>query len=496
MNKNGGELIMIKWNNPSLLKTTSFIDGRWIKENPKETFSVTNPFDGKEIAQVSEATSTDAKKAVEAGNRAFPLWKQLSPKERGKYLLKWEELIRENWEDLSTLLTLEQGKPLEQATHELMGCSGFLTWAAEEGKRICGYIPTSPDWKRRFFVTKQPVGTVAIVTPWNFPMVLPIQKSAPALAAGCTVVLKPAEDTPLSALALAYLAQEAGIPEGVFNVLVCKNPAPVGRVLVTHPSIRKFSFTGSTKTGKILGSLAAQTVKNLCLELGGNCPAIIFEDANIDRAVEATFWPKFYNAGQCCNNLNRFFVHQEIESLFVEKMEKMMDDHLQIGSGLDPKVTLGPLINESALQKVDSLVQDGMIRGATLRKGGKIPSPNALFYEPTLLTNTKPHMNLSKTELFGPVISVTTFTNEEEVISLANQTDYGLASYFFTENTKRIWPIAEALESGSIGINTCDICSELLPFGGWKESGMGRENGAIGSLDPYLEVKTVVLGGL
>lgn len=481
---------------PALMKRHSFIDGRWIEGEKKATFPVVNPFDQTVITQVAEMGAQEARAAIEAAHRALPKWKALPPSERGHYLLAWEELIRTHQEDLSTLLTFEEGKPFEQATHEFMGCSGFLKWYAEEAKRLHGYTLTSPDPSRRFFTLRQPVGVVAMVTPWNFPSVLPIQKCAPALAAGCTVVLKPAEDTPLSALALAYLAEKAGFPPGVFNVIACHDPTEVGRELLTHPLVRKFSFTGSTEVGKALSATAAHTVKNTCLELGGNCPALIFDDADLDQAVSQTFWPKFYNGGQCCNNINRFLVHESVYRPFIDQFHAMIKEHMRLGSGMEAATTLGPLINKQGIDKVDRLVHRAVEEGATVVTGGKLLSPHSLCYHPTLLSHVTPTMSLYRAEIFGPVAPIYRFTTESEAISMANDTPYGLAAYLFSQNPSRMWRVAEALEAGSIGVNTCDVTSELLPFGGWKESGIGRENGAIGSLDGYLEQKSVVLGGM
>ncbi|MEM7175211.1 MAG: NAD-dependent succinate-semialdehyde dehydrogenase [Chlamydiota bacterium] len=487
---------MLQLNHSSLLKTKSFINGKWTEGTVGKTFSVVNPFDQQEVTQVAEMGAPEARSAIEAAHQAFPMWKALTPKERGGYLLKWKELISRHWDDLSALLTYEEGKPHEQSTHELMGCSGFLTWYAEEAKRLHGHTITSPDASRRFLTLRQPVGVVALITPWNFPSVLLLQKCAPALAAGCTVVLKPAEDTPLSALAHAYLAQEAGIPPGVFNVVACGNPETVGHELLHHPLVRKFSFTGSTDVGKKLTSVAAKTVKNVCLELGGNCPAIIFEDADLERAVHQTFWLKFYNAGQCCNNINRFLVHTKIYDAFIDAFRQMIDKRIKLGSGMDATTTVGPLINHQGLAKVEELVQDALSQGAVAVTGGQRSSKKDLFYPPTLLRNVTPKMRLYREEIFGPVAPIYSFTTEEEAIHMANDTHYGLAAYLFSENIGRMWRVTEALEAGSIGANTCDAVSELLPFGGWKESGIGRENGAVGSLDSYCEYKSFIIGGI
>ncbi len=485
---------MLQLRDPSLLKTGSYINNAWVK--PSSTFSVHNPLDQSVVAEVSDVGSLEAKQAIEAAHLAFSSWKKLSGKQRGSYLKKWAALIQEHWDDISTILTYEAGKPFEQSTHELMGCTGFLNWHANEAERLCGYIPQSPDPNRRFLVVRQPIGVVGVISPWNFPSVLIIQKCAPALAAGCTVVLKPAEDTPLSALVHAELAHRSGIPPGVFNVLTCGDPKAVGHEMTSHPLVRKLTFTGSTPVGKALAAASSNTVKSLCMELGGNCPAIIFEDADLDKAVISTFWFKFYNSGQCCNNINRIFVQESIYDKYVEQFQNMIKKHLKIGFGMDKTVNIGPLINESGVLKVEALVQDALAKGATALCGGRRASMGSCFYEPTLLIDLSEQMHMYREEVFGPVASCYRFRSEEEVIAMANDTSHGLAAYLYTEDIGRSWRVAEALEAGSVGINTHDVCSELLPFGGWKESGLGRENGATGSLDNYCETKSLVIAGI
>ena len=477
-----------------LLRTDSYIHGKWVKG--KKTFPVLNPFDGKKVADVSEVGGKEAKEAIECAHKAFESWKNTSARERGELLRKWDALMNENWEDLATLLTLEQGKPYEQSTHELMGNNGFFNWHAEEAKRLTGLTILSPDPNRRFMTLKQPVGVVAVVTPWNFPSVLPIQKCAPALAAGCTIVMKPAEDTPLSALALAELADRAGIPPGVFNVLTCKDPHEVGYELSHHPLVRKFTFTGSTAVGKTLISAAGSTAKNVTMELGGNCPAVIFDDADVDKAVQGTFWFKFYNAGQCCNNINRFLVHKNVHDQFVDKFKNMMEEHLRLGNGLDKNTSVGPLINEEGIAKCESLVDDALSKGATAILGGARSRVGKLIYEPTLLVDMDPKMEMYRDEVFGPVAPIYRFSSEEEAIKMANDTNYGLAAYLFSENIGRTWRVAESFEAGAVGVNTTDVVSEVLPFGGWKESGLGRENGVHGSLDAYCETKSLIIAGI
>lgn len=485
---------MLKLKDPSLLCKESYINGKWVKG--QSSFSVCNPLDGKTIIDVSEAGQAETKEAIDAAQKAFEKWKKISAKERGVYLKKWEELIYENWDDISQILTCEAGKPLEQSTHELMGATGFLNWHANEAQRLHGYTLQSPDPNRRFMTLRQPIGVVGVISPWNFPSVLVVQKCAPALAAGCTVVLKPAEDTPLSALVHAKLAERAGIPSGVFNVLPCKDPEKVGNEMLANPLVRKLTFTGSTQVGKKLATASGNTVKSLCMELGGNCPAIIFEDADLEKAVPSTFWFKFYNAGQCCNNINRIFIHQHLYDQYIEKFQKMVDKHLKLGGGMDPVANVGPLINEAGIAKVETLVDDALSKGATALRGGCRSSLGSLFYEPTLLIDANSTMRMYQEEVFGPVASCYRFKSEEEVVAMANDTHYGLAAYLYTENIGRSWRVAEALEAGSVGVNTHDVCSELLPFGGWKQSGIGRENGAFESLNHYLETKSLVISGI
>lgn len=485
---------MLELKDRSLIKTKSYIDGKWVEGKSK--FAVRNPFDQSVVAEVSNADAVQTREAIKSAQIAFEKWKGLNGKQRGHYLKKWETLVHENWDDLSAILTYESGKPFEQSTHELMGCVGFLDWHAHEAQRLHGYVPQSPDPNRRFMILRQPIGVVGVISPWNFPSVLVIQKCAPALAAGCTVVLKPAEDTPLSALAHAELAHRAGIPPGVFNVLTCQDPRVVGDEMVSDPLVRKLTFTGSTEVGKKLISASSYTVKNTCMELGGNCPAIIFEDANLETALSSTFWFKFYNAGQCCNNINRIFIQESIYDKYVDKLTNMVDQHLRLGFGMKKGVTMGPLINEQGVAKVETLVGDALLKGGKVVRGGKRVSPGSLFYEPTVFTHLNQSMRMYGEEVFGPVASCYSFKTEEEAILMANETDYGLAAYLYTENIGRSWRVAERLEAGSVGVNTHDVCSELLPFGGWKQSGIGRENSVVASLHDYCETKSLVISGI
>ncbi|MCY3975450.1 MAG: NAD-dependent succinate-semialdehyde dehydrogenase [Simkaniaceae bacterium] len=484
---------MLQLKDPSLLKTDSYVNGDYLRGHTR--FQVDNPFNGEVVATLSEATRDDTKGAIASADVAFTKWRHLAPNERGAYLERWAALIRDNRDDCSSVITHETGKPLEQATHELMGAIEFLEFYAQEGLRLRGSTLPIHDPNRRLMTIKQPVGPVAVITPWNFPFVIPIQKCAPALSAGCTVVLKPAEDTPLSSLLLAELARRAELPPGIFNVVVCRDPEPIGIEFTSNPLIRKVTFTGSTEVGKVLFSASGKTVKNVCMELGGNCPAIIFNDADLDKAVESTFWFKFYNTGQCCNNINRLFVHDDVHDKYVAKFHAMIGKYLKMGSGMEPTVNIGPLINAQGIDKVDTLVTEAKHRGAATICGGKrAVKSGPLFYEPTLLTNATDRMNLYTEELFGPVLPCYRFTSDEEVIERANNTRYGLAAYLYTSDMGRAFRTAEALEAGSVGINTHEVSTTFLPFGGWKESGVGREN--TGNLDEYCEVKSVVFGNI
>lgn len=478
----------------SLLHRNSYINGQWVKGNT--IFPVINPYDGKKIVDVSGVGKKETKETIEWAQKAFDLWKNMRPKERGSFLQRWGDLMNAHRDDLATLLTYESGKPYEQSMHEMMGNDGFFNWYAHETQRLHGFTPISPDPNRRFMTIKQPVGVVGVITPWNFPSVIPIQKCLPALAAGCTVVLKPAEDTPLSVLALAELADRAAIPHGVFNVITCYDPSEVGEELTHNSLVRKITFTGSTEIGKKILGMSGSTVKSVTMELGGNCPAIIFDDADIDKAVQSTFWFKFYNAGQCCNNINRFFIHTRVYDQFINKFHQMMKKHLFLGNGMNSKTSMGPLINEQGIRKCEELVNDALGQGAVALAGGRGSTVGPLFYEPTLLTNMDRKMRIYREEVFGPIAPIYSFSTEEEVITMANDTNYGLAAYVFSEHIGRVYRVAESLEAGSVGINTTDVTSELLPFGGWKESGIGRENALIGSMDGYCENKSIIIAGM
>jgi len=461
-----------------LKKSNAFIDGKWV--TGKKTFPVLNPLDGKQIAKVADLGKGEARKAIDAAYKAFPTWSNLPAVQRAKFLNKIADLIQENGEELAHLLTLEQGKPLSESKDEVLEGADALRWLAAEGCRIHGYTYSDNDAGRSSISIRQPIGVVAAITPWNFPFYIPI-KSLAALAAGCTLVLKPAEDTPLSALALAHLVSKAGVPAGVFNVITCKNPKEVGAVLATDPKVRKISFTGSSEVGKELLRLSSGTVKKVTMELGGNCPLIVFDDADLDKAVTEGLGLKFFNAGQCCNGINRFLVHASVYDEFVKRC-------LQKAKKMN---CLGPLINQSAKEKVQNLVQDALDKGAELVLDSK---EKGLVFSPIILKNVTRKMRIAQEEIFGPVIAIYSFKTEKEAIEMANDTRHGLAAYFYSENAARVMRVAKALEAGSVGANTTNIYSLYHPFGGFKESGIGRENGIIEGLNEYCELKAICYG--
>lgn len=472
--------------NRNLLRTQAYIDGNWVGGGKGKTFSILNPFDETEIVKVPDLGKAEAIQAVEAANWAFPEWSAMLPAERGRKLKRLAELIKQNEKDLAILLTLEQGKPLQEAQEEVFDTIEITFWFAEEATRVHGFTQCDPDDKRSVMTIRQPMGLVGVITPWNFPLMIAAQKCFAALAAGCTVILKPAEDTPLTSLALAYLSQEAQIPPGVFNVVTCKQPQEVAEVLTTHPFVSKMTFTGSTEVGKKILAMCAPTVKKVTLELGGNCPVIVFEDADIEKALEGIFNLKFYNCGQCCNTINRILVHHTISDKFIKKFISMTEN-LSVGSGLK-EVNLGPLINRDAKKKVDDLVKDAFSHGAEVITAKK--KPKGLLCPPIVIKNANTDMRIYSEEIFGPVAPFYTFDTEDEAIAIANDTRYGLAAYLYTENVSRALRVSKSLEAGSVGINTTSVFSITLPFGGWKESGIGRENG-LDSLNDYCEIKSI-----
>jgi len=476
--------------NPTLFRQQNYINGHWRNADNKTTFDVTNPSTGKVIGHVPLCGEQETKAAITAAHDAWFKWRALTAKERSDLLWKWARLIDENKYDLARIMTLEQGKPLTEALGEIDYANSFIKWFAEEGRRVYGDIIPSNKPHQKLLVLKQPIGVVAVVTPWNFPTAMITRKIAPALAVGCTAVVKPAEDTPFSALALAELATQAGIPAGVFNVITGK-PESIGTELATNPLVRKLSFTGSTTVGKLLMSQCASTIKKISLELGGNAPFIVFDDANIDAAVEGAMLSKFRNTGQTCVCANRIYVQDKVYDEFAKKLIAAVEK-LKVGDGFEQGIQQGPLINKKALDKVQHHIADAVTQGAKIRCGGKQPDLKGLFFEPTVLTDVKPGMQMLTEETFGPVAPLIRFHSEEEVIQASNDTPYGLASYFYSNDINCVWRVAENLEYGMVGINAGIISTEVAPFGGIKESGIGREGSKYG-LDDYLELKYLCL---
>lgn len=478
--------------NPELLATAPYVNGRWLER--LSTFAVHNPATGELLCQVGDSDAALAEEAIDAAQAAFPVWRDKTAAERCRLLRRWFSLIMDNQEDLATIMTLEQGKPLAEAKGEIAYAASFVEWFSEEGKRVYGETIPAPGPDKRLVVIKQPVGVVAAITPWNFPSSMITRKAAPALAAGCTFVIRPASATPLSALALARLAGMAGIPPGVFNVLPSKASGPVGKVFTESPKVAKFSFTGSTAVGKKLIAQCASTVKRISMELGGNAPFIVFDDADLDAAAAGALASKYRNAGQTCVCANRFLVQRPVQDAFAAKLAGAVAA-LKVGNGMEPGVDIGPLINEEALAEVEHLVQESLAAGAQLVAGGRRHGLGGSFYEPTILKNVGNEMPIAAHEIFGPVAPLITFETEEEAVRLANDTPFGLAAYFYARDIGRIWRVAEALEYGMVGINEGLISNAAAPFGGVKQSGLGREGSHFG-MEEYLEIKYLCLGGL
>jgi succinate-semialdehyde dehydrogenase/glutarate-semialdehyde dehydrogenase len=474
----------------SLARNKCYVDGQWVGD-PK--VPVTNKATGDIIARVPDFGEAETRQAIEAANRAFPGWSKMLAKERSKRIRKWFDLMMENADELALLLTNEQGKPLAEAKGEIVYAAGFVELFAEEAKRVYG--ETIPTFKAdaRIVVIKQPVGVVAAITPWNFPAAMITRKVAPALAVGCTVVCKPASETPLTALALAELADQAGIPKGVFNVVTGKASA-IGKELTSNPDVRMLTFTGSTEIGRILMAQCAPTIKKLGLELGGNAPFIVFDDADLDKAVAGAMASKYRNAGQTCVCANRIYVQEGVYGNFAEKLATEVK-RMKVGPGTEPGVTTGPLINKAAVEKVDEHIADALQKGAAVVTGGKRHTLGGNFYEPTILANVTREMLVAREETFGPVAPLFKFKTEEDVIAQANDTPFGLAAYFYSRDVGRIWRVAEALECGIIGINEGIISNEVAPFGGYKQSGLGRE-GSHHGVEEFLEIKYMLMGGL
>ncbi len=484
-------------NNPALLRTQSYIDGKWVDAKDGSRFAVDNPATGATIAHVANLGPSEAQVAIDAANRAFPAWRARTAKERSAILRKWFELIVANTDDLARIMTIEQGKPFPEAKGEIAYGASFVEWFAEQAKRLMGDTIASPNVNSRILVLREPIGVCAAITPWNFPTAMITRKVAPAIAAGCTIVLKPAEQTPLSALALAELAERAGFPAGVLNIISSdsERSIEVGKVLCASPIVRKVTFTGSTQVGRILMQQSAPTVKKMSLELGGLAPFIVFDDADIDAAVDGAMVSKYRNAGQTCVCANRLYVHDKVYDAFVEKLAARVSGTLVVGEGFEDKVTTGPLIDDAAIAKVEQHVQDAVSKGARVVVGGGRDARGGRFYQPTVLANVTEGMLCMQEETFGPMAPVVRFTDESDVVRLANNTEYGLASYFYSRDIGRIFRVAEALEYGMVGVNTGLISNEVAPFGGVKQSGLGRE-GSVYGMDDFTEMKYVCLGGI
>ncbi|GGA24336.1 NAD-dependent succinate-semialdehyde dehydrogenase [Dyella nitratireducens] len=475
----------------SLLRNGHYIDGHW--RGSSETYPVYNPATGSVVAEVAKGGRAEAQEAVDAAAKAFPAWRALTAKERSSRMRRWGELMLVHREALAELLSREQGKPLAEARGEVAYAASFLEWFAEEAKRAYGDVIPSPSPHAKILVVREPIGVVAAITPWNFPLAMITRKAAPALAAGCTMVLKPSEETPLSAFALAVLAELAEIPAGVFNI-VSGDAIAIGTVLTGSSIVRKLSFTGSTRTGKLLARQCSDTLKKLSLELGGNAPFIVFDDADIDAAVRGAIASKFRNTGQTCVCVNRFYVQNGIYKAFTQALVDAVS-RLRVGDALAGDFEQGPLINRAALIKVQEHVADAVVKGARVLMGGKPHALGGTFFEPTVLVDATHGMLIAQEETFGPVAACFRFDSEEEVVTAANGTPYGLAAYFYTRDIARSWRVAGALESGMVGINEGIISTEVAPFGGVKESGLGREGSKYG-IDEYMELKYLMLGGL
>ena len=479
-------------NDPSLLKTDALINGKWVKG--KQRFDVTDPATGRKLADVADLGARETRTAIDAANAALPAWRNLTAKQRHAHLMAWFDLLMANQDDLARLMTAEQGKPLAEARGEVAYGASFVEWFAEEAKRVHGETLPTFDSNKRLAVIRQPIGVCAAITPWNFPLAMITRKVAPALAAGCTVVIKPAEATPLSALAVAELAQRAGMPAGVLNVLTADGAGSIeiGKVLCASDVVRHLSFTGSTEVGRILAAQCAPTVKKTSLELGGNAPFIVFDDADLDSAVEGALASKYRNAGQTCVCTNRFYAQAGIYDAFVEKLAARARD-IKVGNGFEPGIHQGPLIDDQAIAKVEAHVADALSKGARLVAGGKRLGER--FYTPTVLADVTDQMQCAREETFGPLAPVFRFATEAEAIAAANATEFGLASYFYSRDVGRIFRVAEALEYGMVGINTGLISTAEVPFGGVKQSGLGRE-GARQGIDDYVELKYLCLGDI
>ena len=485
-------LEQIDLKDPSLLKAQAFIAGSWQDADSGASFEVRNPATGGVLATVPKMGAAETRRAIEAANQAWAAWRAQPAKARAAVLRKWSDLMLANADDLAAIMTAEQGKPLAEAKGEIGYAASFFEWFGEEAKRVYGDTIPSPTTDKRIVVVKEPVGVCAAITPWNFPAAMITRKVGPALAAGCPIVVKPAEATPLSALALAVLAERAGVPAGVLSV-VTGEPKAIGAEMTSNALVRKLSFTGSTGVGRLLMQQCAPTVKKVSLELGGNAPFIVFDDADLDAAVVGAIASKYRNSGQTCVCANRFYVHEKVYDAFADKLRTAVQEQLKVGRGTEPGVTQGPLINEAALLKVETHIDDALAKGARVVTGGKRHALGHNFFEPTILAGVTSEMKVAKEETFGPVAPLFKFASDDEVVRLANDTEFGLAAYFYSRDIGRVWRVAEALEYGMVGINTGIISNEVAPFGGVKQSGLGREGSHYG-IDEYVVVKYLCMG--
>ncbi|MFS2022843.1 NAD-dependent succinate-semialdehyde dehydrogenase [Massilia sp. CT11-137] len=484
---------MLNLNDSSLLRQQAYIDGAWCDADDGKTVPVINPATGETLGTVPHMGAQETRRAIDAAQAAWPAWRKKTARERALVLRKWNDLMLDNADDLAAIMTAEQGKPLAESKGEIAYAASFLEWFGEQAKRIEGDVLESPARDRRIVVTKEPIGVCAAITPWNFPAAMITRKVGPALAAGCPIVLKPAELTPYSALALAVLAERAGVPKGVFSIVIGDSKA-IGAEMCANPIVRKLSFTGSTQVGRLLMEQCAPTVKKLSLELGGNASFIVFDDADLDAAVEGAMASKYRNMGQTCVCANRIYVQDGVYEAFAEKLTAAVAK-LKVGNGMEPGVNQGPLIEEKAVEKVEHHIADALGKGARVLLGGKRHPLGRTFFEPTVLADVTPQMLISDEETFGPVAPLFRFKTDEEAIALANATEYGLASYFYARDIGRVWRVAEQIESGMVGVNAGLISNEVAPFGGVKQSGLGREGSKYG-MDDYLVIKYICLGGI
>jgi len=479
--------------NPALFRQQAYINGIWLDADSSATIDVTNPANGEVIGSVPDMNATEAARAIESARVAMISWRKLTAKQRAVILRRWFDLMMANQDDLGKIMTLEQGKPLTEAKGEIAYAASFIDWFAEEGKRTYGDVIPTHKADARIIVTKEPIGVVAAITPWNFPSAMITRKCGPALAAGCGFVVRPASETPFSALALAVLAEEAGIPAGVFNVITGQS-RPIGAELTSNPTVRKLTFTGSTPVGKLLMQQCATTLKKVSLELGGNAPFIVFDDADLDAAVTGAIAGKYRNAGQTCVCVNRFIVQEGVYDAFISKFAAKVAE-LQVGNGMDEGVTQGPMINQGAIDKVKEHISDALSKGGTLVCGGESHAMGGSFFTPTIISNATTDMKVATEETFGPLAPIFKFKDEAQAITMANDTEFGLAAYFYTRDIGRVWRVGEGLEYGIVGINEGIISTEVAPFGGVKESGIGREGSHYG-IEDFLEIKYMLMGGL